>query len=59
MFSNPQLGREESVNDYFARVYNINLRTPYVVEDMKGSKYPIECLGVIEVNFSFSFNRGS
>ena len=53
MFPNKEIGREESVKEFFARKYNKKIRTPFVVEDTKGSKYPIECFGVIEVNFSF------
>ncbi|CAG8573166.1 8863_t:CDS:2 [Paraglomus brasilianum] len=47
MFVNPELGREESMKDYFARKHNINLTTPYVAEGRR-LKCPIECLSVVE-----------
>ncbi|CAG8566245.1 6918_t:CDS:2 [Paraglomus occultum] len=47
-FFNSQLGKEESIKDYFAHKHNINLSTPYVVESRRFTCLPIECLGVVE-----------
>ncbi|CAG8483191.1 10694_t:CDS:2 [Paraglomus occultum] len=48
MFPNKELGRDESVKDLFARKYRKHLNTPFLVEDTRGSKHPIEVLTVIE-----------